>query len=155
LVDEQILLQEQFVGAVGGNILDDDHVGELLKLLETASDQIINGESSNSNGYTKPFKHKKVAGALFFHEHVVSIVKTVLPGGTKCYYDLVDSMPDLNTNSATRTRCKSIDAFKVEISYYALKRFSPNQLDYIDKNDWNADMVDFDPRVYQAFVWKE
>lgn len=155
LVDEKILLQEQFVGVVGGNILDDDHVGELFKLLENGSDE-INGESL-TNGYARnsALKHKKVAGALFFHEHVVSIVKTILAGGSRCYYDLVDSMPDHGTNSATRTRCKSIESFKSALSYYALTKFSTTELGYIDKNNWNADMVDFDPRVFQAFVWKE
>ena len=155
LVDEKILLQEQFVGVVGGNILDDDHIGELLRLLENGSDE-INGESS-TNAYAKnsASKHKKVAGALFFHEHVVSIVKTVQSGGSRCYYDLVDSMPDHGTDSATRTRCRDIESFKSALSYYALTKFSPTELGYIDKNTWNADMVDFDPRVFQAFVWKE
>ena len=135
LVDKNILKQEYFVGATGGNIVGDEHKGEFVKL----------------------FQEKQKAGAaLFFREHVVRIVKMQVGGG-KAYYDLIDSMPgttDARGNPcASRTRCKDEEAFDVLLTWYATKKFSESNCSYIDKNEWNDNMADLDPRVFQAFVW--
>ena len=105
----------------------------------------------------KLFQEKQKAGAaLFFREHVVSIVKTPVGNG-KAYYDLVDSMPGTNdargNPCASRTRCMDEQAFDVLLTWYATKKFSEGNCSYIDKNDWNDNMADLDPRVFQAFVW--
>jgi len=155
LVDEKILKQEMFVGVCGGNLLDSTHVGEFLNLLES-------GEDSQSNDGREEKKDitKKVAAALFFHEHVVSILKVVLADGTM-WYDLVDSMPTkMNSNgqeqlSATRTRCKNRQSLESLLYWYACEKFSPADSKYIDANEWDDNMCDFDPRVFQGFVWKE
>jgi len=136
LVDKNILKQDYFVGATGGNIVSEEHIGEFLKL----------------------FKEKDKAGAaLFFREHVVSIVKLPVGGGGKAYYDLVDSMPGTkdarNNPCASRTRCKDAEALDVLLTWYATKKFSESNCSYIDNNDWNDSMADLDPRVFQAFVW--
>ena len=55
-VDEKVMRQDTFVGATGGNILDEEHVGELIKCLNDSGD-------------------KKSAAALFYHAHVICIVK--------------------------------------------------------------------------------
>lgn len=135
LVDKNILKQDYFVGATGGNIVGQEHKNEFIKL----------------------FKEKQKAGAaLFFREHVVSIVKTPIGNG-KAYYDLVDSMPGTNdargNPCASRTRCMDEQAFDVLLTWYATKKFSEGNCSYIDKNDWNDNMADLDPRVFQAFVW--
>lgn len=135
LVDKNILKQEYFVGATGGNIISDEHMGEFVKL----------------------FQDKRKAGAaLFFREHVVSIIKIPV-GGNRAFYDLVDSMPgtkDARGNPcASRTRCKDEEALDVLLTWYATKKFSESNCSYIDNNDWNEMMADLDPRVFQAFVW--
>lgn len=135
LVDKHILKQEYFVGATGGNIISDEHMGEFIKL----------------------FQDKRKAGAaLFFREHVVSIIKIPVASG-KAYYDLVDSMPgtkDARGNPcASRTRCKDEEALDVLLTWYATKKFSESNCSYIDNNNWNEMMADLDPRVFQAFVW--
>lgn len=124
LVDKHILKQDYFVGATGGNIISDEHMGEFIKL----------------------FQEKIKAGAaLFFHEHVVSIVKQPVGNG-KAYYDLVDSMPggtDSRGNPcATRTRCKDKEALDVLLTWYATKKFSESNCSYIDHNDWNEMMAE-------------
>jgi hypothetical protein len=136
LVDRKILHQEKFVGACGGNILDPVHIGEFLKMLE--------GEGDNAP--------KKLASALFFHEHVVSILKIV---GNKsgAWFDIVDSMP--RDGKATRIRCKTRVALEVTLRWYASAKFSDPDCQYIDGNEWDDIMCDFDPRVFQAFVWVE
>lgn len=146
LVDKKILSQGWFVGATGGNIMDVNHVGEFLKLLDA-------GEKNSH-------VDKKTGAALFFREHVVSIVKVPVGRSGKFYFDLIDSMPGLvdtsmNRRMATRTRCKDIAAFETLIRWYAATKFSESNCNYIDKNDWDETMADFDPRVFQAFVWGE
>lgn len=146
LVDRKILSQSKFSGACGGNILDDKHIGEFLRLLE--------------GGETGDHKMKKTGAAFFFHEHVVSIVKVPLGQG-KFAYDMVDSMPrlvdsyDRNKMMASRTRCYDIDAFETLLKWYACGKFSSSNCSYIDRNDWNEMMADIDCRVFQAFVWTE
>ena len=147
LVDENILKQEMFVGVFGGNLLDGDHMNGFLNLLESGEDT----ESEESNCSTK-----KVAAALFFHEHVVSILKVVLPDGS-CWYDLVDSLPrQINDRlGGTRTRCKDIESLQAVLQWYACNKFSTADVKYIDTNQWDDVMCNFDPRVFQAFVWSE
>ena len=146
LVDKKILSQSKFSGACGGNILDDKHIGEFLRLLES-------GEKGDH-------MMKRTGAAFFFHEHVVSIVKCPLGGGKFCY-DMVDSMPrlvdayDSNKLMASRTRCHDLDAFEVLLRWYACGKFSSSNCNYIDRNEWDEMMADIDPRVFQAFVWVE
>ena len=155
LVDEKILKQEMFVGVCGGNLLDGDHVNDFLHLLENGEDSNNGSDGIRSKEEKKDFS-KKVAAALFFHEHVVSILKVVLPDGTS-WYDLVDSLPRRvnDTLGATRTRCKDLQSLQTVLQWYACSKFSSADEKYIDTNIWEDMMCNFDPRVFQAFVWKE
>lgn len=141
LVDKKVLRQDSFVGATGGNIMDRKHLAEFLRLLD----------SGEKNAHAQ----KRTGAALFFREHVVSIVKVPMGNG-KWAFDLIDSLPSLLVGSerlATRTRCRDLSAFESYIRYYASNKLSESSCDYIDKNEWNDMMADFDPRVFQGFVW--
>lgn len=141
MVDEKILFQDKFVGVCGGNIMDEEHIGEFVNLLE----------SGERNSHAT----KKTGAALFFHEHVISIVKIVLVTGVS-WYDIVDSLPQAQSkNRASRTRCKDRQSLEVALRWYAITKFSGSNLDYIDRNQWDDVMCDFDPRVFQGFVWGE
>jgi len=135
LVDKQILKQEYFVGVAGGNIVGREHKEEFLKLFRE-----------------KP----KVGAALFFREHVISIIKIPIGNGG-AWYDLVDSMPGMTDNRghpcASRTRAKDEAAFQILLTWYATKKFTDGNCSYIDRNEWDDGMADLDPRVFQAFVW--
>ena len=135
LVDRKILHQEYFIGAAGGNILDHEHLGTLLDLLREGED----GDKA------------KVGATLFFREHVVSIIRGRRSSGA-LYYDLVDSLPTAN-GKGTRTRCDSFDALQVLVRYYASKKFSESHCSHVDRNRWDDSLADFDPRVFQGFVW--
>jgi len=144
LVDKKLLTQESFIGVSGGNIMDRKHIGEFLRLMDS-------GEQNS---------HKKLrtAGALFFREHVISVVKVPLQQGGKFCFDLIDSLPGYRDESsdrpaATRTRCRDLGAFETLIRYYSSSKFSQSNFSYMDKNDWDDSMADFDPRVFQGFVW--
>ncbi|EJK47896.1 hypothetical protein THAOC_33350 [Thalassiosira oceanica] len=145
LVDERILTQESFVGACGGNIMDPSHTQELVRMLVDSQQ----GSSKTS----KTCSACKVGAALFFREHVVSIVKVPLANG-HAYFDIIDSLPNPRTGGmASRTRCKDLSSFEAMLKCYAATRFSDAHFNFIDSNAWNDGMCDFDPRVFQAFVW--
>ena len=138
LVDHKLLYQHKFVGAAGGNIVDPTHAGELINLLQ--------GELGKTS-------HLKAAATLFFREHVVSIVKFPT-SSTDAIYDMVDSLPTCN-GRGSRTRCHSLDALKVHLGWYCTRKFSDSNVTYIERNKWDDNMADFDPRVFQAFVWAD
>jgi hypothetical protein len=138
MVDHKLLWQHKFAGAAGGNIVEPSHIGELLNLLQ--------GEKGKT-------QHLKSGATLFFREHVVSIVKFPT-SPTEAIYDMVDSLPNLN-GRASRTRCTSLDALKVQLEWYTSHKFSDSNCSYIERNRWDDGMADFDPRVFQAFVWAD
>lgn len=138
MVDHKLLFQHKFAGCAGGNIVDPDHLGEFLKLLK--------GEPGKT-------QHLKAGATLFFREHVVSVVKFPT-SPTEAVYDMVDSLPTCN-GRASRTRCMSFEALVVQLQWYSSKKFSDGNCTYIERNRWDDCMADFDPRVFQAFVWAD
>jgi hypothetical protein len=140
LVDQNILFQHKFVGAAGGNILQDEHIGQVLELLQGTTDK----SSTRS---------RKAAATLFFREHVISIVKFPT-SPTTAVYDLIDSLPSFS-GKGTRTRCQDLQSLSVLLNWYACHKFSDSNLKYISSNEWDDGMADFDPRVFQAFVWAD
>jgi USP8 dimerisation domain len=141
LVDDKVLSQDCFEGASGGSVLDEDHMGEFLKLLSV-------GESGTG-------AHSKAAATFFFREHVISIVKYHSGSNRQVFYDLIDSMPATiqGRSAATRTRCASLEALKTLLNWYCSRKFSEANCRYIDSNKWDDNLADFDPRVFQGFVW--
>jgi hypothetical protein len=137
LVDKNLLKQDKFVGVTGGNIMDPNHLAEFLKLLES--------------GENKSHQNKRTGATLFYREHVVSIVKVPLTGGKWCF-DLIDSLPNSN-GQATRTRCRDLVALDCYLQFYASSKISESKSAFIDKNQWSDALADFDPRVFQGFVW--
>ncbi|KAL3806065.1 hypothetical protein ACHAXA_011707 [Cyclostephanos tholiformis] len=141
LVDENLLPQDKFVGVCGGDILNDDHIAKLIEML------VFGKEKGN--------RPRKVGAALFFMEHVVSIIQIPLGNG-ECYYDLIDSLPSsFASGMATRTRCKDLASFEILLKRYGSSKLRESQCDFIDDNEWNVEMCDFDPRTFQGFVWCE
>jgi hypothetical protein len=138
MVDHKLLFQHKFVGVAGGNIVEPKHLGELYQMLQ--------GEPGKT-------QHLKAGATLFFREHVISIVKFPT-SPTEAIYDMIDSLPTCN-GRASRTRCMSLDALKVQMEWYSSHKFSDSNLTYIERNRWDDAMADFDPRVFQAFAWAD
>ena len=148
LVDEHILPQDLFVGVCGGDIMDKSHVNKLITML-------VNGKEEEDTKSKTTCRYKKVGAALFFREHVISILKIPLGNGA-CYYDLIDSLPCYKTGGmASRTRCKDLASFEVLLSWYGSSKFTETNCGFIDGNEYNEWMADFDPRTFQGFVWCE
>lgn len=148
-MEENFLSQEQFFGCCGGDILSQNHLGEFMALL--------------SKG-----KGIKLAATLFFHEHVVCILKNNRPDG-EVWYDMIDSLPcqkgaygslqlhvcDESQPSAVRIRCKTVDSLETTLRWYSCMKFTEENKKFIDSYSWDERNSDFDPRVFQAFVWSE
>ena len=156
MIERQLLSQEQFVTVCGGNILDDSHITEFVNTLR-------HGGSEGTK-----FEGKKLAATLFFHEHVVAILK-LSRDGSKVWYDWIDSYPKQETlrktyedsddpefvPNAARIRCVDDESLKATIRWYACSKFSEENRTFIDMYDWDEMASDFDPRVFQAFIWAE
>lgn len=138
LVDHKLLFQHKFAGVAGGDITNPTHLGELINLLR--------GEQGKTS-------HLKAGATLFFREHVISIVKFP-KSATEAIYDMVDSMPTCQ-GRGSRTRCHSLEALMVHLEFYCTGKFSDSNLKYIQQNRWDDVMADFDPRVFQSFVWAD
>lgn len=160
LIGNGQLAQEQFVTVAGGNILDDEHVEGFLASLADP-------------------KRPKLAATLFFHEHVVAILR-LQRDKTTVWYDVIDSLPlqetlverdktkdnvlsirstysgetgEATLSKTARIRCLNAEALKACLRWYACSKFSEDNMNYIDMYAWDDNECDFDPRVFQAFVW--
>ncbi len=65
---------------------------------------------------------------------------------------LVEEVPPMY---ATRIRCMDVESLKTTLLWYACSVFSRKNRTYIDNYEWDEKQCDFDPRVFQAFVWTE
>ena len=162
LIQNGQLAQEQFINVTGGNILDEGHLAAFVDALVAAD-------------------HEKVAATLFFHEHVVAIIK-LRRKASVCWYDLIDGLPNkeflrhvdesdydfVNRLQLTdqeelyseaflpktaRVRCLNAVALTACIKWYACSKFSADNMSYIDQYPWDDKSCDFDPRVFQGFLW--
>jgi hypothetical protein len=182
---------------VGGNILNDTHLDYFVKKL-VDHNHYPEGNGSPSSGATQQMP-QKLAATLFFHEHVISILKLQRTLGKKgrngetktldeYWYDVIDSLPsqrflkrpsesdqelvtrlglhrqmsspgsDSDSLSAqvprtVRVRCLTEDAVKVVLRWYACSKFTEENHAFINQYTFDERLADFDPRVFQAFIW--
>jgi hypothetical protein len=156
----------QFITLAGGNILHDDHLSAFLTLLESTPEP----------------PERKIAATLFFHEHVVAILqlRRIDPRtgrATASWYDIIDSLPNPETlrrsaresteelygrvggsrtewrPQTVRFRCLDVDALGAVLKWYACSKFHDENIAYIDQYAWDEAACDFDPRVFQAYIW--
>mmetsp|Transcript_16344 Transcript_16344/g.24942 ORF Transcript_16344/g.24942 Transcript_16344/m.24942 type:complete len:610 (-) Transcript_16344:358-2187(-) len=155
LINKQLLTSEQFVTVCGGDILDDAHLSHFV-------DELQHGNGSDTN-----YSGRKLAASFFFHEHVVAILK-LQRSRTEAWYDLIDSLPkqetfrnrfeDIESNdgfilNTSRIRCIGAESLKGALRWYACSRFTEENRTYIDMYDWDDAYADYDPRVFQAYLW--
>ena len=115
----------------GISVLEDEHIDALIKTLEDFP------------------RSDDAAAAFFFHEHVTAVLKS------KDGYEFVDSLPHAPVGMGVRILCRNAAEIKVCLQWYCLSKFSPNNQAYIDRNAWNEDRAEVDPRIFQAYVWHQ
>lgn len=164
LIKNGQLSDKQFLTVLGGNVLDDSHLKAFVDVLRD-DDQ----------------KYKKMAATFYFHEHVISILQ-MRRSPTVTWYDVIDSLPSKDfmkrsdeTNNefharfgldlseeelfhstlrkTARIRCVNADALTTCLRWYACSKFTDENIKYIDQYAWDENSCDFDPRVFQGFVW--
>jgi len=103
------LKREQFVTVCGGNILDDDHLGTLVRELSQVRTTTGNG-TSTSTGTSR--RQKRLGATVFFHQHVIAILQlpaaavasrnrgdnnnnnnSKSPNDGEVWFDIIDSLP--------------------------------------------------------------
>jgi hypothetical protein len=131
LFDEGLMDPAIFGGVHGGSVLEDEHIDALI---QTLKDFPANDDA---------------AAAFFFHEHVTAVLKS------KDGYEFVDSLPHSPVGMGVRILCTTPATLKVCLQWYCLQKFSPNNQAYIDRNAWNEDRAEVDPRIFQAYVWHQ
>lgn len=70
--------------------------------------------------------------------------------------DVVDYIPeDAPPPNAARMRCLDVEALRMTLRWYACSVFTEENKKFIDTYLWDDKNSDFDPRIFQAFVWTE
>lgn len=91
----------------------------------------------------------------------------------EAWYEIIDSLPgaamlnrdedreqignhyDFHLKSTARIRCSNTKSLHASLRWYACSKFTPEDQKFIDSYQWNDRNVEFDPRVFQAFVWSD
>ena len=167
LLELQILQQEQFVGVVGGDILEEDHLQKLIQVFKDQEEEEEGYENHNTTTMNPEIEskkedgiqtfQKKMAMSFFFHEHVMSILKVKDENGL-IRYDWIDSMPHSTPDGglgAIRIQCIDLKALEVLLRWYACDTFTEKDQAWINQQDWDESLCDTDPRVFQAYIWKQ
>lgn len=129
LYDQGFMSPDLFGGVCGGSVLEDEHIDSFLQTMEDFPPD------------------STVGAAFFYHEHVVSMLRLGRA------YEFVDSMPYPPAGVGVRIKCNSVNELKVCLRWYTLRKFTPSNMSFIDNNAWNDANAEFDPRIFQGFVW--
>ena len=80
-----------------------------------------------------------------------------LPGASMLSYDEDCREEDLSytLSSTARIRCNSAKSLKACLRWYACSKFTESDKKFINSYQWDAMNMEFDPRVFQAFVWSD
>jgi hypothetical protein len=185
LMQQSYMCQEQFLTVCGGNILNEAHleafIGELVnvgpkKLAATFffHEHVITILQLRHDSVSAWFE---VIDSLPHEETFLKVGDTSakslgFPGNgyrmdSECALEegllldedlmglVVDDAALLPPPDAVRVRCMDAESLKVTLMWYACSVFSEDNRAYIDAYEWDENLADFDPRVFQAFVWTE
>ena len=156
-LENGLLTQENFLGVCGGNILNPMHLDSLIQLLDTTNTSTCRGRAT------------KLAATFYFHEHFIAMLcypdhndnhnDNALLG----YYEVIGSLPHHNDvineecsitpTNALRIKCYDKEALNITLLWYSIRKFTDDNMDYVQMYEWNEMDTDLDPRVFQAFVW--
>jgi hypothetical protein len=175
LLDQGQLSSSQFINVTGGNILNDEHLQAFISILEKASNQ----DGTQKIGATL-FFHEHVLAICKLHRSDPTtgaatrswydIIDSLPNPATlrRCNESLTDvyhrigmfntvnveeCMMNHMIPKTARIRCLDVDALCAVLKWYACSKFTAENISYIDQYPWDEQTCDFDPRVFQAFIW--
>lgn len=122
---------------------------------ERARAAIAVGEKNDSwtNGFIESM-HDLNDGRLSADSRIHSSFRQDEESKTEINIDSITSTTQTQMN-AVRIRCKDLECLEATLRWYACSRFTDENIQYIDEYEWDDRNIEFDPRVFQAFVWTE
>lgn len=117
----------------------------------------------------EPRRRRRTAATFFFHAHVVCVLRQPRPNG-ECWYEMVDSLPGdyvldddgaddpvvaRDDRNAVRIRCRDAASLETTLRWYVFSKFSEADERFSYAHEFDDLRADEDPRVFQAFVWRE
>jgi hypothetical protein len=180
LMEQQYMCKEQFLNVCGGNILEGKHLEPLLEQLSTLGPKKLAASFFFHEHVITILQLRRSDKTVWFdiidslpHEETLSRVGETIaseadgsrmddtsnslrlhsdgllsPGSGS--EDMVDHVPP---PQAARIRCLDVESLKATLLWYACSVFTPENRAYIDSYQWDEYLSDFDPRVFQAFLW--
>ena len=176
LLDQGQLASSQFINVAGGNILNDEHLQAFISILEKAS----SNDGKQKIGATL-FFHEHVLAVCKLHrsDSTTGTAATrswydiidslpnpaTLRRSTESMADVYHRIGMFNSVNVeecmmnhmipktARLRCLDEDALCAVLKWYACSKFTEENISYIDQYPWDEQTCDFDPRVFQAFIW--
>lgn len=89
-------------------------------------------------------------------EHVWFDLIDSLPGSKLLYIDKnINVFDDFDVSSTARIRCKNVRSLHALLRWYAFTKFTPDDEKFIDSYQFDALNMEFDPRVFQAFLFAD
>mmetsp|Transcript_27303 Transcript_27303/g.41092 ORF Transcript_27303/g.41092 Transcript_27303/m.41092 type:complete len:80 (-) Transcript_27303:1253-1492(-) len=71
------------------------------------------------------------------------------------FYGQTDDDDSAWIPATARIRCCSMKSLHAALRWYACSKFTSEDKKFIDTYQWDHVNVDFDPRVFQGFIWSE
>lgn len=121
------------------------HEETLLRIGETST----NGSASDLGSTSRRSSDAALSSGQ--HESLRFESEAASSGGYSEEF-LVDHVPP---SQAARIRCMGVECLKTTLLWYACSVFTAGNRAYIDAYEWDEMLSDFDPRVFQAFIWTE
>lgn len=172
LIDNGQLSQDQFQNVIGGNILHDDHLKAFVMELEKSTYRKIAATLFFNEHVVAILKLRRLdrtGNVSYWYDFIDSLpLKEMLRRSNESPQDLcrrlglltnltddeIDQENEVLTLKKTaRIRCMNAEALTAVIRWYACSKFNDENIAYIDQYPWDDTTCDFDPRVFQAFVW--
>jgi hypothetical protein len=184
LLNQQLLSAEQFKDVLGGNILLEAHLKPLLDDLSKVGEKKIAATFFFHEHVITILQLRRDDNTVWFdiidslpHEETFCrgaessrsarnnedasrisaddpfrIMSDFSDGEVVAGVFLEDMPPQ---EPAMRMRCLDAESLRIALQWYACSVFSVEDATYIDTYQWDDNLADFDPRVFQAFVWSE
>lgn len=166
LIENGQLSQKQFINVTGGNVLDEGHLAAFVNAIVSAKNRRVAATF---------FFHEHVVAILKLQQDVntfwydlidgLPLKATLLRMGESNDWStmslsskpLGEAMSSASSEAfltrTARIRCLNSEALTVCLRWYACSKFGEDNISFIDRYPWNDNSCDFDPRVFQGFVW--
>ncbi|KAL3943816.1 MAG: hypothetical protein SGBAC_002109 [Bacillariaceae sp.] len=184
LMQQQLLTEKQFQNVLGGNIIDESHLQPLVEELSKIGEKKLGATLFFHEHVVSILQLRRDAKTVWFdlidslpHEETLlrgppnlnssrnneEVSKISNDDSYRILSDysdgelaagvVVDGVP--GQEPAARIRCLDAQALSIALQWYACSVFTVEDATYVDTYQWDDNLADFDPRVFQAFIWSQ